>query len=218
MNRRTMTGRTMKRVMLFALLAGGLGLAALSASPGRDGDDEDDVIAETETAAEPAARDEPKAATAKPGAAKPTAVVAKPKALAPVKVATPMAEREAVLGFLNKRNGTTRDLVMKPGTGIRIGDVIVKLRACEKTEDWEDERLTGAFVQLLVNDTDKKWRRYFSGWLFKESPSLNVVEHPVYDVWAKECRMRHPDIGPNTIVAKGGETAPKRGSKGEEDE
>jgi hypothetical protein len=205
----------MKRVMLVSLLAGGLGLAALSASPGRNGDDEDDVIAETETVPEPAEADEPKAA--KPAATKPDDSVAKPKILAPVKVATPMAQREAVLGFLNKRNGTTRDLVMKPGTGIRIGDAIVKLRACEKTEDWEDERLTGAFIQLIVNDTDKKWRRYFSGWVFKESPSLNVVEHPVYDVWAKECRMRHPDIGPNTIVAKGGETEPKRGESDDDE-
>lgn len=204
----------MKRLMLGGLLVGGLGLAALSASPSRNGEDEDEVIAEGEAAPEPTEAEEPK--TARPATTKLADSLAKPKILAPVKVATPMAEREAVLGFLNKRNGTTRDLVMKPGTGIRIGDAIVKLRACEKTEDWEDERLTGAFIQLIVNDTDKKWRRYFSGWVFKESPSLNVVEHPVYDVWAKECRMRHPDIGPNTIVAKGGETEPKRGKNDDE--
>ena len=32
----------------------------------------------------------------------------------------------------------------------------------------------------------------FSGWLYKESPSLNVVEHPVYDVWPKSCAMTFP--------------------------
>jgi hypothetical protein len=32
----------------------------------------------------------------------------------------------------------------------------------------------------------------FSGWLFKNSPSLNVVEHPVYDVWVKDCAMKFP--------------------------
>ncbi|MEM6827498.1 MAG: DUF2155 domain-containing protein, partial [Pseudomonadota bacterium] len=26
----------------------------------------------------------------------------------------------------------------------------------------------------------------------KESPSLNVVEHPIYDVWVKDCAMRFP--------------------------
>jgi hypothetical protein len=210
----------MKRLLLIGLLAGGLGLATLSATPGGNTpDDENGVIAQTESVTEPAEDPEesaePKEVAKKASDAITLAGPAKAKVLPPLKVATPMAEREAVIGFLNKRNGTTRDLVMKPGTGIRIGDAIVKLRACETTQPWEDEQLTGSFVQLIVNDTDKKWRRYFSGWLFKESPSLNVVEHPVYDVWTKECRMRHPDIGPNTIVAKGGETAPKSGEADE---
>ena len=39
---------------------------------------------------------------------------------------------------------------------------------------------------------DKRWRRVFSGWLYKESPSLNVVEHPVYDVSPKSCAMTYP--------------------------
>ena len=36
------------------------------------------------------------------------------------------------------------------------------------------------------------WRKVFSGWLFRNAPSLNVVEHPVYDVWVKDCAMRFP--------------------------
>lgn len=145
----------------------------------------------------------PKPDTATPGAAKPSAPKAQP--FNPTSKGTPMAERVAVVGLLNKRNGLWRDLTLKPGQAVRIGDVVVRVRACERTAPWEDEQLTGAFVQLLVNDTDKKWRRYFSGWVYKESPSLNVVEHPVYDVWAKECRMKHPDMGPETIIIRGGQ-------------
>jgi hypothetical protein len=115
------------------------------------------------------------------------------------RAATPMAQRIATLGLLNKRNGISRDLKMRPGQAVRVGDVIVRLRACEKTAPWESQKLTGAFVQTDVRGRDQKWRRAFSGWLFKESPSLNVVEHPVYDVWPKSCEMRHPDIGPDTL-------------------
>lgn len=114
---------------------------------------------------------------------------------------TPMNERVAVIGLLNKRNGLSRDLTMKPGESLRVGDVIVRLRACEMTAPWEPQRLTGAFVQLDVRQRDEKWRRVFSGWLYKESPSLNVVEHPIYDVWPKSCAMRYPDLGPDTIAA-----------------
>ncbi len=119
------------------------------------------------------------------------------------KTGTAMAERVATLGILNKRNGLSRDLNMKPGEAVRIGDAVIRLKACDQTEPWEREQLTGAFVQLIVNGADTKWRKVFSGWLYKETPSLNVVEHPVYDVWVKACKMSHPDIGPDTVVMSG---------------
>lgn len=105
---------------------------------------------------------------------------------------TPMAERVAVLGLLNKRNGIAQDLTLRPGQSVRVGDVIVRLRACETTAPWEVQKLTGAFVQVDVRNSKDKFQRVFSGWLYKETPSLNVVEHPVYDVWPKSCAMTHP--------------------------
>lgn len=122
------------------------------------------------------------------------------------KAATPMAQRVATLGILNKRNGLSRDLSMKPGEAVRIGDAVIRLKACDQTEPWEREQLTGAFVQLIVHGADTKWRKVFSGWLYKETPSLNVVEHPIYDVWVKACAMSHPDIGPDTVVMSGGDS------------
>jgi hypothetical protein len=113
---------------------------------------------------------------------------------------TPMAQRVAVIGLLNKRNGLERDLTMKPGQALRVGDVIVRLRACETTAPWEIQQLTGAFVQLDVADPKGAFHRVFSGWLYKETPSLNVVEHPVYDVWPKSCEMTYP-AGPAAPAA-----------------
>ena len=109
---------------------------------------------------------------------------------------TPMAQRVAVLGLLNKRNGISRQLTLRPGQAVRYGDTIVRLRACETTAPWEEQRLTGAFVQLDVRNPEGRFQRVFSGWLYKESPSLNVVEHPIYDVWPKSCAMTHPGAGP----------------------
>ncbi len=115
--------------------------------------------------------------------------------------ATPMNEREAVLGLLNKRNGIAREFKLKPGQAARIGDVIVRLRACDRTAPWEADQLTGAFVQVDVEQVDKTWRRVFSGWLYKERPALNVVQHPIYDVWPKSCAMTFRDGGPDTVPA-----------------
>lgn len=139
----------------------------------------------------------------------------KPKPSGPVLTGkeTPMAERVATLGILNKRNGLYRDLQMKPGQAVRIGDLVVRLKACETTAPWEPEQYTGAFVQVIVHGSDDKWRKYFSGWLYKESPSLNVVEHPIYDVWTKACAMKHPDTGPDTVVIRGGEDGARSASR-----
>ncbi len=115
--------------------------------------------------------------------------------------ATPMKDRVAVLGLLNKRNGEAREFKLKPGQAVRIGDVIVRLKACDKTAPWEADQLTGAFVQVDVLEVDKQWHRVHSGWLFAERPALNVVQHPVYDVWPKSCAMTFRDSGPDTVPA-----------------
>ena len=128
---------------------------------------------------------------------------------------TPMAQRTAVVGLLNKRNGISRDLEMKPGQALRVGDVVVWLRACETTAPWEVQKLTGAFVQLDVRNPQGQFRRVFSGWLYKETPSLNAVEHPIYDVWPKSCAMTHPgDVaGPDAPRdAKSRSSAPNSGA------
>ncbi len=109
-------------------------------------------------------------------------------------IGTPMKDRVATIGVLNKRNNISQDLSMKPGETRRIGDVIVALKACERTAPWEMPQETGAFVQVFVQQVRgaQGFAKVFSGWLFRESPSLSVVEHPVYDVWVKDCAMSFP--------------------------
>lgn len=176
------------------IAAAGLILAGMAAWQG--------AIAWQDSEAGNAAEAPPADAPVVANATEPLAV-AKPdaKAAALERDMTPMAERVAVIGVLNKRSGTARDFTMKPGQAIRLGDLIIRLRACEKTAPWEHEQLTGAFLQTDVRGRDKKWRRIFSGWVYAESPSLNVVEHPIYDVWPKSCAMKWPDVGPDTVIA-----------------
>lgn len=112
-------------------------------------------------------------------------------------IGTPNKDRVVTLGVLNKRNNLTQDLVMKPGDSRRMGNLVVKVATCEKTLPWERPKEEGAFVQVFVEQRDTAkaklaWHKVFSGWLFKNSPALNVVENPVYDVWVKKCDMHFP--------------------------
>ncbi|MCW3847526.1 DUF2155 domain-containing protein [Sphingomonas sp. LB-2] len=127
-----------------------------------------------------------------------------------------MKERVAVLGLLNKRNGVSRDVTLKPGEAVRVGDVVLRLRACERTAPWENVQDTGAFVQVDVLQTDQSWKRVFSGWLYKDRPAQNVVQHPIYDVWTKSCAMTFRDSGPGTVsvgVGPSGSSAPSSAPK-----
>ena len=132
-----------------------------------------------------------------------------PRAGPPVesKYGTPVKDRVATIGLLNKRNNLTQDLVMKTGEARRVGNVVVRLANCERSLPWEIPPETGAFVQVFVEEranakADLAWRTVFSGWLFKNSPSLNVVEHPVYDVWVKDCAMKFPGEEEDPPAAK----------------
>jgi hypothetical protein len=112
-------------------------------------------------------------------------------------IGTPMKDRVATIGVLNKRNNLQQDLEMKPGESRRLGNLVVRLSACDKTAPWERPEDEGGFVQVFVQeranvDEDLAWRKVFSGWLFARSPALNVVEHPIYDVWVKRCAMSFP--------------------------
>jgi hypothetical protein len=129
----------------------------------------------------------------------PQSVIGNLRAVAAVEnqYATPVKDRVATIGLLNKRNNEVQDVVLKSGEARRIGNVVVKLATCEKSLPWERPPEVGAFVQLFVEERASihdslAWRKVFSGWLFKNAPSLNVVEHPVYDVWVKDCAMKFP--------------------------
>ena len=135
-----------------------------------------------------------------------------PREVGGIEGATPMEARVAVLGLLNKRNGLVQELEMKPGESARVGRAIVRLRACEQTAPWEDPPETGAFVQLTVQDQrDDKWYRVFSGWIFRERPDRNVIEHPIYDVFVKSCAMTYPGGAPVATPASP-DAAPKASS------
>ena len=127
---------------------------------------------------------------------------------------TPVKDRVATLGLLNKRNNLSQDVVLKVGEAKRVGNVVIKLASCERTAPWESPAETGAFVQVYVEQRDRAdqpltWHKVFSGWLFKNAPSLNVVEHPVYDVWVKDCAMKFPGEEDNPAPAAAASSAAK---------
>ncbi len=120
-------------------------------------------------------------------------VLAQPAAAPPATGLTPVKDRVLIIGALAKRTGQTRFFSMKPGQFIDFAGIRITARTCETTPPWESPPLSGGFVQVDEQLRGQPARRVFSGWLYAQSPSLNVMEHPRYDVWLKSCTMRFPD-------------------------
>ncbi len=71
---------------------------------------------------------------------------------------------------------------------VQFGALQVTPRVCYSRPNTEDPK-TDSFVEVDEITLDRKIRRIFTGWMFAESPGLNAVEHPIYDVWLKDCKQ-----------------------------
>jgi hypothetical protein len=70
---------------------------------------------------------------------------------------------------------------------VQFGALQVTPRVCYTSAPDEPAK-TDAFVEVDEITLDRQIKRIFNGWMFSDSPGLNAVEHPVYDVWLKSCK------------------------------
>ncbi len=94
----------------------------------------------------------------------------------------------AIFAGLDKITGRTMRFEVSLGEVYQYGVLQVTPRACYTSSKDEPTRTTG-FIEVNEVTLDKKVRRIFTGWMFADSPGLNAVEHPIYDVWLKDCRQ-----------------------------
>jgi len=104
----------------------------------------------------------------------------------------------AVFNGLDKILGQTTTFESNIGEEKKFGSLIVKADVCDTRPITEDPK-TAAFVEVDEERTDGSRKRIFSGWMFAESPGLNAVEHPLYDVWLTGCR--DPNAPPPPVEA-----------------
>ena len=93
----------------------------------------------------------------------------------------------AVFAGLDKITGITTSFEVEVGKSKQFGGLVVKPVFCYSRPVTEEPKTT-SFVSVDELQLDGKTRPVFSGWMFAESPGLNAVEHPVYDVWLTNCR------------------------------
>lgn len=77
---------------------------------------------------------------------------------------------------------------------VSFGALRIVVRKCERTRP-EEPPESSAFLDIYEARPGEPPADLFHGWMFASSPALSALEHPVYDVWVLECKMRAPADG-----------------------
>lgn len=98
-----------------------------------------------------------------------------------------MENQVAVFSALDKVTARISKIEIPIGKTVEFGALKVTPRVCYSRPPTEQPKTT-SFVQIDEVQLDGSEKRIFSGWMFAESPGLNAVEHPVFDVWLTSCQ------------------------------
>lgn len=92
----------------------------------------------------------------------------------------------AVFAALDKVTAKISRLEVPLNQTATFGSLKLTPRACYTRQPTEPPKTT-TFVEIDESLLDGKEKRIFTGWMFADSPGLNAVEHPVFDVWLTDC-------------------------------
>ncbi|MCO5163401.1 MAG: DUF2155 domain-containing protein [Mesorhizobium sp.] len=114
----------------------------------------------------------------------------------PTQIANPVAEFTGV----DKITGRIITFDVYINETVQFGALQVTPRVCYSRPATEEPK-TDSFVEVDEITLDRKIRRIFTGYMLAESPGLNAVEHPVYDVWLKSCKQTSDVPAPEAATA-----------------
>lgn len=94
---------------------------------------------------------------------------------------------------LDKMTGRATDIVAPINKPVKFATLTITARTCYSTPPTEPPETT-AFLEITDKRPDEKPKKVFSGWMFASTPSINGMEHPLYDVWVIHCRTNEPGV------------------------
>jgi hypothetical protein len=125
----------------------------------------------------------------------------------------------AIFSALDKVTARIQTLEVPLNETVTFGQLKVTPRACYSRPPTEQPKTT-SFVEVDEIQLDGKEKRIFSGWMFAESPGLNAVEHPVFDVWLTQCEKPSKSVAVkdrgSRPAAAAGEAEPPESAPAEE--
>jgi hypothetical protein len=93
----------------------------------------------------------------------------------------------AVLHGLNKVTARVSEFEIETGDTTKFGSLLITMYSCQASDPL-DQPESAVLLEIEDKKPNEMPKLVFSGWMFASSPAINSLEHPVYDVWVKECK------------------------------
>lgn len=109
--------------------------------------------------------------------------------LASPALAETIANPIAAFSGLDKITGRITNFDVYINETVQFGALQLTPRACYTRPATETQR-TSVFLEVDQVSLKGGTQRVFTGWMFADSPALNAIDHPVYDIWLVDCRQQ----------------------------
>ncbi len=102
--------------------------------------------------------------------------------------ATPITGQSVDLQILDKISARISNINIIINEKIQYGSIQIEIFDCKKRPP---EEVPEDFVLMRIMDevSPNNFERVFQGWMLSSSPSVTPFEHPLYDVWVKDCNI-----------------------------
>lgn len=91
---------------------------------------------------------------------------------------------------------------------VQFGALQITPRVCYTRPPTETQR-TSVFLEVDQVSLKGGTQRVFTGWMFADSPALNAIDHPVYDIWLVDCKQTSDTPPPEKTNPPSSEVPPE---------
>tara|TARA_B110000438_G_scaffold301896_1_gene358003 strand:+ start:21 stop:410 length:390 start_codon:yes stop_codon:yes gene_type:complete len=100
----------------------------------------------------------------------------------------PIAGNIAIIQVLDKITAKVVTLEININQTYQFQSLKIEIYACYKKppEETPDNFL---LIRVIDKSEGDKFTTIYKGWMISSSPSATPLEHPIYDLWLKDCKI-----------------------------
>ena len=95
--------------------------------------------------------------------------------------------RKVDLQILDKLSSKNKLIKINIGEEFIFKNLVLKVLKCKNSKFDDNPEITSYLQVKDINNQNNNEVFVFNGWTFSSSPSIQVFDHPVYDLWILKC-------------------------------